>query len=72
MDQIINILLGGLRAAARLISYEIPLTLCVLSISLYVRSVETESLSTVDIVEAQSNMVLGMEFVCQPIGFIIF
>ncbi|KAK9662734.1 hypothetical protein RND81_O347600 [Saponaria officinalis] len=42
--------LGGLRAAAQSISYEIPLTLCVLSISLRVNSS-----STVDIVEAQSK-----------------
>jgi NADH:ubiquinone oxidoreductase subunit H len=42
--------LGGLRAAAQSISYEIPLTLCVLSISLL-----SNSLSTVDIVEAQSK-----------------
>ncbi|CAN6918455.1 unnamed protein product [Brassica oleracea] len=43
--------LGGLRAAAQAISYEIPLTLCVLSISLRL----SNSLSTVDIVEAQSK-----------------
>nr|YP_009409691.1 NADH-plastoquinone oxidoreductase subunit 1 [Lobularia libyca]ASJ64772.1 NADH-plastoquinone oxidoreductase subunit 1 [Lobularia libyca] len=61
--------LGGLRAAAQSISYEIPLTLCVLSISL----VLSNSLSTVDIVEAQSKYGFwGWNLWRQPIGFIIF
>nr|YP_010294634.1 NADH-plastoquinone oxidoreductase subunit 1 [Xyris pauciflora]ULQ68773.1 NADH-plastoquinone oxidoreductase subunit 1 [Xyris pauciflora] len=60
--------LGGLRAAAQSISYEIPLTLCVLSISLF-----SNSLSTVDIVEAQSKYgFLGWNLWRQPIGFILF
>nr|YP_009696639.1 NdhA [Kirengeshoma palmata]YP_010984593.1 NADH dehydrogenase subunit 1 [Kirengeshoma koreana]QEJ83403.1 NdhA [Kirengeshoma palmata]WOK78603.1 NADH dehydrogenase subunit 1 [Kirengeshoma koreana] len=60
--------LGGLRAAAQSISYEIPLTLCVLSISLL-----SNSLSTVDIVEAQSNYGFwGWNLWRQPIGFIVF
>nr|UTM96778.1 NADH dehydrogenase subunit A [Phyllagathis sp. Lin700]UTM96779.1 NADH dehydrogenase subunit A [Phyllagathis sp. Lin700]UTM96967.1 NADH dehydrogenase subunit A [Phyllagathis sp. Lin702]UTM96968.1 NADH dehydrogenase subunit A [Phyllagathis sp. Lin702] len=60
--------LGGLRAAAQSISYEIPLTLCVLSISLL-----SNSSSTVDIVEAQSKYgFLGWNLWRQPIGFIIF
>nr|AJB98508.1 NADH-plastoquinone oxidoreductase subunit 1 [Helminthostachys zeylanica] len=60
--------LGGLRAAAQSISYEIPLALCVLSISLL-----SNSLSTVDIVEAQSKYgVLGWNSWRQPIGFIAF
>nr|YP_010577044.1 NADH-plastoquinone oxidoreductase subunit 1 [Orostachys chongsunensis]UZN44754.1 NADH-plastoquinone oxidoreductase subunit 1 [Orostachys chongsunensis] len=60
--------LGGLRAAAQSISYEIPLTLCVLSISLL-----SNSSSTVDIVEAQSKYGLwGWNLWRQPIGFIIF
>ncbi|XP_048627009.1 NAD(P)H-quinone oxidoreductase subunit 1, chloroplastic-like [Brassica napus] len=60
--------LGGLRAAAQAISYEIPLTLCVLSISLL-----SNSLSTVDIVEAQSKYGFwGWNLWRQPIGFIIF
>nr|YP_003934358.1 NADH-plastoquinone oxidoreductase subunit 1 [Monsonia speciosa]ACH47254.1 NADH-plastoquinone oxidoreductase subunit 1 [Monsonia speciosa]ADJ66493.1 NADH-plastoquinone oxidoreductase subunit 1 [Monsonia speciosa] len=59
--------LGGLRAAAQSISYEIPLTLCVLSISLL-----SNSSSTVDIVEAQSKYgVWGWNFWRQPIGFIV-
>nr|YP_010407976.1 NADH-plastoquinone oxidoreductase subunit 1 [Isodon serra]YP_010521125.1 NADH dehydrogenase ND1 subunit [Isodon atroruber]YP_010522093.1 NADH dehydrogenase ND1 subunit [Isodon flavidus]YP_010523325.1 NADH dehydrogenase ND1 subunit [Isodon oreophilus]YP_010524645.1 NADH dehydrogenase ND1 subunit [Isodon villosus]YP_010524997.1 NADH dehydrogenase ND1 subunit [Isodon yuennanensis]YP_010526405.1 NADH dehydrogenase ND1 subunit [Isodon phyllopodus]YP_010530597.1 NADH-plastoquinone oxidoreductas len=60
--------LGGLRAAAQSISYEIPLTLCVLSISLL-----SNSLSTVDIVETQSKYGFwGWNLWRQPIGFIIF
>nr|UDP57743.1 NAD(P)H-quinone oxidoreductase chain 1 [Melicytus lanceolatus] len=60
--------LGGLRAAAQSISYEIPLTLCVLSISLL-----SNSSSTVDIVEAQSKYgFLGWNLWRQPIGFLIF
>nr|YP_009898203.1 NADH dehydrogenase subunit 1 [Lepidium perfoliatum]QKK44924.1 NADH dehydrogenase subunit 1 [Lepidium perfoliatum]QOJ51793.1 NADH-plastoquinone oxidoreductase subunit 1 [Lepidium perfoliatum]WFF48389.1 NADH dehydrogenase subunit 1 [Lepidium perfoliatum]WFF48476.1 NADH dehydrogenase subunit 1 [Lepidium perfoliatum]WJZ22147.1 NADH dehydrogenase subunit 1 [Lepidium perfoliatum] len=60
--------LGGLRAAAQSISYEIPLTLCVLAISLL-----SNSLSTVDIVEAQSKYGFwGWNLWRQPIGFIIF
>nr|YP_009458829.1 NADH-plastoquinone oxidoreductase subunit 1 [Quercus glauca]YP_009459195.1 NADH-plastoquinone oxidoreductase subunit 1 [Quercus tungmaiensis]YP_009541217.1 NADH-plastoquinone oxidoreductase subunit 1 [Quercus obovatifolia]YP_009906495.1 NADH dehydrogenase subunit 1 [Quercus gilva]YP_010048688.1 NADH-plastoquinone oxidoreductase subunit 1 [Quercus acuta]YP_010224603.1 NADH-plastoquinone oxidoreductase subunit 1 [Cyclobalanopsis edithae]YP_010251615.1 NADH-plastoquinone oxidoreductase subuni len=60
--------LGGLRAAAQSISYEIPLTLCVLAISLL-----SNSLSTVDIVEAQSKYGFwGWNLWRQPIGFIVF
>nr|YP_009976114.1 NADH-plastoquinone oxidoreductase subunit 1 [Tulipa buhseana]YP_010321614.1 NADH-plastoquinone oxidoreductase subunit 1 [Tulipa thianschanica]YP_010384812.1 NADH-plastoquinone oxidoreductase subunit 1 [Tulipa schrenkii]YP_010958978.1 NADH-plastoquinone oxidoreductase subunit 1 [Tulipa alberti]YP_010959064.1 NADH-plastoquinone oxidoreductase subunit 1 [Tulipa kolpakowskiana]QXM15663.1 NADH-plastoquinone oxidoreductase subunit 1 [Tulipa iliensis]UKO33160.1 NADH-plastoquinone oxidoreductase s len=60
--------LGGLRAAAQSISYEIPLTLCVLSISLL-----SNSSSTVDIVEVQSKYGFwGWNMWRQPIGFIVF
>nr|WIW41323.1 NADH dehydrogenase subunit 1 [Helleborus atrorubens] len=60
--------LGGLRAAAQSISYEIPLTLCVLSISLL-----SNSSSTVDIVEAQSKYGFwGWNLWRQPIGFVVF
>nr|AYW15388.1 NADH dehydrogenase subunit 1 [Jamesonia brasiliensis] len=60
--------LGGLRAAAQSISYEIPLASCVLSISLL-----SGSLSTIDIVEAQSNHgFLGWNLWRQPIGFTAF
>nr|YP_010119531.1 NADH-plastoquinone oxidoreductase subunit 1 [Sophora moorcroftiana]QRB68821.1 NADH-plastoquinone oxidoreductase subunit 1 [Sophora moorcroftiana]UEN67198.1 NADH-plastoquinone oxidoreductase subunit 1 [Sophora moorcroftiana]UQJ77187.1 NADH-plastoquinone oxidoreductase subunit 1 [Sophora sp. ND-2022] len=60
--------LGGLRAAAQSISYEIPLTLCVLSISLL-----SNSLSTVDIVAAQSKYGFwGWNLWRQPIGLIVF
>nr|UDY69519.1 NADH-plastoquinone oxidoreductase subunit 1 [Pinellia cordata] len=59
---------GGLRAAAQSISYEIPLTLCVLAISLL-----SNSSSTVDIVEAQSKYGFwGWNLWRQPIGFLIF
>nr|QOJ49657.1 NADH-plastoquinone oxidoreductase subunit 1 [Primula chungensis]QOJ49741.1 NADH-plastoquinone oxidoreductase subunit 1 [Primula chungensis]QOJ49825.1 NADH-plastoquinone oxidoreductase subunit 1 [Primula chungensis]QOJ49993.1 NADH-plastoquinone oxidoreductase subunit 1 [Primula chungensis]QOJ51603.1 NADH-plastoquinone oxidoreductase subunit 1 [Primula chungensis] len=60
--------LGGLRAAAQSISYEIPLTLCVLSISLL-----SNSSSTVDIIEAQSKYGFwGWNLWRQPIGFFVF
>nr|YP_010970036.1 NADH-plastoquinone oxidoreductase subunit 1 [Taenitis blechnoides]WNR49249.1 NADH-plastoquinone oxidoreductase subunit 1 [Taenitis blechnoides] len=60
--------LGGLRAAAQSISYEIPLALCVLSISLL-----SNSLSTIDIVNSQSNYgFLGWNLWRQPIGFTAF
>nr|AKR81024.1 NADH-plastoquinone oxidoreductase subunit 1 [Stichoneuron caudatum] len=59
---------GGLRAAAQSISYEIPLTLCVLSISLL-----SNSSSTVDIVEAQLKYGFwGWNLWRQPIGFLVF
>nr|YP_009073315.1 NADH-plastoquinone oxidoreductase subunit 1 [Isachne distichophylla]AIQ79842.1 NADH-plastoquinone oxidoreductase subunit 1 [Isachne distichophylla] len=59
---------GALRAAAQSISYEIPLTFCVLAISLL-----SNSSSTVDIVEAQSKYGLfGWNLWRQPIGFIVF
>nr|QWW93241.1 NADH-plastoquinone oxidoreductase subunit 1 [Lunularia cruciata] len=61
--------LGGLRAAAQSISYEIPLALSVLSIALQL----SNSLSTVDIVEAQSKYgFLSWNLWRQPIGFIVF
>nr|YP_010231629.1 NADH-plastoquinone oxidoreductase subunit 1 [Eragrostis autumnalis]QHO05187.1 NADH-plastoquinone oxidoreductase subunit 1 [Eragrostis pilosa]QSX26672.1 NADH-plastoquinone oxidoreductase subunit 1 [Eragrostis autumnalis] len=59
---------GGLRAAAQSISYEIPLTFCVLAISLL-----SNSSSTVDIVEAQSKYgFFGWNVWRQPIGFLVF
>jgi NAD(P)H-quinone oxidoreductase subunit 1 len=61
-------LLGGLRAAAQSISYEIPLALAVLAIALM-----SNSLSTIDIVQQQSGYgILGWNIWRQPIGFIIF
>nr|YP_003795636.1 NADH-plastoquinone oxidoreductase subunit 1 [Pteridium aquilinum subsp. aquilinum]ADK47550.1 NADH-plastoquinone oxidoreductase subunit 1 [Pteridium aquilinum subsp. aquilinum]QRK25946.1 NADH-plastoquinone oxidoreductase subunit 1 [Pteridium aquilinum subsp. japonicum] len=60
--------LGGLRAAAQSISYEIPLALCILS-----ASPRSGSLSTVDIVETQSKYgFFGWNLWRQPIGFIAF
>nr|QWW93409.1 NADH-plastoquinone oxidoreductase subunit 1 [Notoscyphus lutescens] len=61
--------LGGLRAAAQSISYEIPLALSVLSVALQL----SNSLSTVDIVEAQSKYgIWSWNLWRQPIGFIVF
>ncbi len=61
-------LLGGLRAAAQSISYEIPLAFSVLAIVMM-----SNSLSTIDIVEQQSGYgILGWNVWRQPVGFIIF
>ncbi len=61
-------LLGGLRAAAQSISYEIPLALSVLAVVMM-----SNSLSTIDIVEQQSGYgILGWNIWRQPVGFIIF
>jgi NAD(P)H-quinone oxidoreductase subunit 1 len=61
-------LLGGLRAAAQSISYEIPLALSVLAVVMM-----SNSLSTVDIVNQQSGYgILGWNVWRQPVGFIIF
>ncbi|QIZ72000.1 NADH-quinone oxidoreductase subunit NuoH [Oxynema aestuarii] len=61
-------LLGGLRAAAQSISYEIPLALSVLAIAMM-----SNSLSTVDIVQQQSSYgILGWNIWRQPAGFVIF
>nr|YP_010932470.1 subunit 1 of NADH-plastoquinone oxidoreductase [Interfilum massjukiae]YP_010932498.1 subunit 1 of NADH-plastoquinone oxidoreductase [Interfilum massjukiae]WKT06072.1 subunit 1 of NADH-plastoquinone oxidoreductase [Interfilum massjukiae]WKT06073.1 subunit 1 of NADH-plastoquinone oxidoreductase [Interfilum massjukiae] len=60
--------LGGLRAAAQSISYEIPLALSVLAVCLI-----SSSLNTSDIVEAQSSFgILSWNVWRQPIGFIVF
>ncbi|MDA0673477.1 MAG: NADH-quinone oxidoreductase subunit NuoH [Cyanobacteria bacterium] len=61
-------LLGGLRAAAQSISYEIPLALSVLAIVMM-----SNSLSTVDIVQQQSQYgILGWNVWRQPVGLLIF
>ncbi len=61
-------LLGGLRAAAQSISYEIPLALSVLAIVMM-----SNSLSTVDIVEQQNVAgFLSWNVWRQPVGFLIF
>ncbi len=61
-------LIGGLRAAAQSISYEIPLAFSVLAIVLM-----SNSLSTIDIVEQQSGYgILGWNIWRQPVGFFIF
>jgi NADH-quinone oxidoreductase subunit H len=60
-------LLGGLRAAAQVISYEIPLTLAVVGIIMI-----TGTMSLNAIVEAQSGSFLDWFVVRQPLGFLIF
>jgi len=61
-------LLGGLRAAAQSISYEIPLALSVLAITMM-----SNSLSTIDIVNQQSGYgILGWNIWRQPVGFLVF
>lgn len=57
-------LLGGMRAAAQMISYEIPLVMSVVGIVLL-----TGSLNLNDIVAAQENYWFVL---LQPIGFIVF
>jgi NADH-quinone oxidoreductase subunit H len=57
-------LLGGMRASAQMISYEIPLVMSVLGVILL-----SGSLNLNDIVEAQKH---GWFFLLQPIGFIVF
>ena len=61
-------LLGGLRAAAQSISYEIPLALAVLAVVMM-----SNSLSTVDIVNQQTGSgILSWNIWRQPVGFVIF
>ncbi len=61
-------LLGGLRAAAQSISYEIPLALSVLAVVMM-----SNSLSTVDIVNQQNSAgFLSWNIWRQPVGFLIF
>lgn len=57
-------LLGAMRAAAQMISYEIPLVMSVVGVILL-----TGSMNLNDIVAAQEN---GWYILLQPIGFIIF
>ena len=61
-------LLGGLRAAAQSISYEIPLALAVLAVVML-----SNSLSTVDIVEQQSSLgIVSWNLWRQPFGLVLF
>lgn len=57
-------LMGGVRAAAQMISYEIPLVMSVIGVILL-----TGSLNLNDIVDAQKNVAY---LFIQPIGFIVF
>lgn len=61
-------LLGGLRSAAQMISYELPMGLAVLSVV-----VISQSLSLTEIVQQQSNWWgFGWYAIKNPIGFVIF
>ena len=63
-------LLGGLRSAAQMISYELALGAAVISVILW-----TGSLRMYDIIETQNHETLGIfawNFVRNPIGFVIF
>lgn len=61
-------LLGGLRAAAQSISYELPLALSVLAIVMM-----SNGLDTISIVEQQEGLgILSWNLWRQPVGFIIF
>lgn len=57
-------LLGGMRAGAQMISYEIPLVMSVLGVILF-----TGSMNLNDIVAAQQNWAF---ILMQPIGFLVF
>ncbi|MCK4857187.1 MAG: NADH-quinone oxidoreductase subunit NuoH [candidate division Zixibacteria bacterium] len=59
-------LLGGMRAAAQIISYEVPLMLSILGVIMLV-----QSLSMVKIVEAQGG-IFGWFIFKQPLGFLIY
>jgi NADH-quinone oxidoreductase subunit H len=59
-------LLGGMRSAAQIVSYEVPLTLSVLGVI-----VASESLSMVSIVGAQDKVYHWFIF-RQPLGFLIY
>jgi NAD(P)H-quinone oxidoreductase subunit 1 len=61
-------LLGGLRATAQSLAYEIPLALAVMAIAMM-----SNSLSTVDIVQQQAGFgLLGWNIWRQPVGFAVF
>ncbi|MGC8872415.1 MAG: complex I subunit 1/NuoH family protein [Caldimicrobium sp.] len=60
-------LLGGLRSAAQILSYEIPLGLSLAGVILY-----AESFRIKDIVEAQAKSFFGMNAFPQILGFIVF
>lgn len=60
--------LGGLRAAAQAISYELPLALCILAVT-----VLAHSLSPLQVVDQQAHWgILGWNVWRQPIGFGVF
>ncbi len=57
-------LLGGIRAAAQMISYELPLGLSLIGVVML-----TSSLSLVDVVNAQAKI---WNIIVQPIGFFVY
>ncbi|MCB1215576.1 MAG: NADH-quinone oxidoreductase subunit H [Deltaproteobacteria bacterium] len=60
-------LLGGLRASAQMISYELTLSLSVLGVLLL-----SGSLDLAVIVDAQGTEIWNWNFIRQPLGFILF
>lgn len=60
-------LLGGMRSAAQVVSYEIPMVVSILAVVLYVGS-----LSMVDIVESQSGSIFNWFIFRMPFGPIAF
>jgi NAD(P)H-quinone oxidoreductase subunit 1 len=61
-------LLGGLRAAAQSLAYELPLALAVMAVVMM-----SNSLSTIDMVNQQSGYgILGWNIWRQPVGCVIF
>jgi NADH-quinone oxidoreductase subunit H len=65
-------LLGGLRSAAQMISYEIPLTLSVVGVIILASSKTSQTLSLNHIVLAQSGSILDWFVFKQPLAFLIF
>jgi len=60
-------LLGGLRSAAQVLSYEIPLSMCLAAVIL-----SAESFKLSDIVNHQVQSSFGMNIIPQILGFIVF
>jgi len=60
-------LLGGLRSAAQILSYEVPLGLSLAGVILYAGSFRLQ-----DIVASQANSLFGMNLPLQILGFIVF
>lgn len=57
-------ILGGLRAAGQLVSYEIPLIMAILGVAML-----TQSLDIIEVVDGQTRVA---NFIIQPLGFFIF
>jgi NADH-quinone oxidoreductase subunit H len=65
-------LLGGLRSAAQMISYEIPLTLSVVGVIILASTKTSQTLSLNHIVLAQSGSILDWFVFKQPLACLIF